>query len=442
MTAPETHYARSGGVDLAYQVVGDGPFDLVFVPGWVWNLELCWEIAEVNRFFTRLASFSRLVVFDKRGVGLSDRVGAVATLEQRADDILAVMDAAGCTRAAIGGWFDGGAMAVHFAATHPERVRALVVGSFPARAAGGEGVPAGLDPEALDAIAAVIESDWGSARLLEVIAPSVADDERFRTLWGRFERAAASPNAAAAQFRWNHAIDLRAVLPLVSAPTLVLHRSGNRVVPAAGARDLASRIPGARYVELAGDDVYPFVGDTDAVVDEIEEFLTGTRGGATAQRTLATVLFTDIVGSTEEAARLGDRRWNDLLDAHHRAIRAVIERHGGIEIDTAGDGFLVTFDGPERAIRAALEARDAVHSVGLRIRAGLHTGEVIRAEHDISGLAVHLGARVAASAGPDEVVVTRTVKDLALGSSLVFEDAGVHRLKGVPEEWQLYRVVG
>jgi class 3 adenylate cyclase/pimeloyl-ACP methyl ester carboxylesterase len=437
---PDTYYARSGGVDLAYQVVGDGPFDFVFVPGWVWNLELCWELAEIARFFERLASFSRLIVFDKRGVGLSDRVGGVATLQERADDILAVVDAVGSERAAIGGWFDGAAMAAHFAATHPERVRALVLGSFPARPGGGDNVPVGLGDDSLDALAAVIEQEWGSARMLEITAPSVAHDERIVRFWRRFERASASPNAAAALFRWNRVIDLVDVLPLVAAPTLVLQRAGS-ITPNEGVRDLAARIRGARYVELPGDDIYPFIGDMDAVVDEIEGFLTGVRGPAPATRTLATVLFTDIVGSTERASGLGDRGWRDLLDTHHHEIRSVIEHYGGREVDTAGAGFFVTFDGPERAVRAALAAVDAVRRVGLHIRAGLHTGEVIWSGDNVSGVAVHIGARVAALAGGDEVLVTRTVKDLALGSTLEFEDAGEHELKGVPERWRLFRVV-
>jgi class 3 adenylate cyclase/pimeloyl-ACP methyl ester carboxylesterase len=436
---PDTHYARSGGVDLAYQVIGDGPLDFVFVPGWVWNVELCWELAEIARFFERLASFTRLIVFDKRGVGLSDRVGGVATLEERADDILAVLAAVGSERAAIGGWFDGAAMAAHFAATHPERVSALVLGSFSARLRGGD-VPVGFDPDAFDTFAAMIEHDWGSARLLEITAPSVVGDERVLGFWRRFERASASPNAAAALFRWNRAIDLVDVLPLVTAPTLVLQRDGTFMTNE-GVRDLAARIPGARYVELPGRDVYPFLGDMDAVVDEIEEFLTGSLGPAPATRTLATVLFTDIVGSTERANELGDRHWRDLLDAHNRAIRSVIQRHGGHEVDTAGDGFFVTFDGPERAVHAALAAVDVVREIGLHIRAGLHTGEVIRSGEDVSGVAVHIGARVAALAAADEVLVTRTVKDLALGSTLEFEDSGEHELKGVPEPWQLFRVV-
>ncbi len=438
---PETQYARSSGVDLAYQVIGDGPFDFVFVPGWVWNLETAWDLPEIARFFDRLASFSRLIVFDKRGVGLSDRVPGVATLEERADDILTVLDAVGSARAAVGGWFDGGAMAAHFAATHPERVRALVLGSVATRPGAGDGVSGALDPEVLDAMAAIVQDDWGTARSLELTAPSDAHDERIVTFWRRFERASASPNAAAALFHWNRVIDLVDVLPLVSVPTLVLQRRDSMTYND-GVRDLAGRIAGARYQELDGDAVYPFLGDMDAVVDEIERFLTGAPRPVVPDRTLATVLFTDIVGSTQEAARLGDRRWNDVLDAHHRAVRAVIDRYGGVEVDTAGDGFLVTFGGPERAVRAALATRDAVRAAGVHIRAGLHTGELIRSADDVSGLAVHIAARVVALAGTDEVLVTRTVKDLALGSTLVFDDAGVHRLKGVPEEWQLFRVLG
>jgi class 3 adenylate cyclase len=437
---PDTHYARSGEVDLAYQVVGEGPFDFVFIPGFVWNIELCWELAEIARFLERLGSFSRLILFDKRGVGLSDRVGGVATLQDRADDILAVLDAVGTEAAVVGGWFDGAAMAAHFAATHPERVRALVLGSFPARPDGGDGVPVGLTAESLDTMLAMIEDNWGTARMLEVTAPSVAGDERIMSFWRRFERASASPNAARALFHWNRIIDLVDVLPLVSAPTLVLQRC-DTVTPNEGVRDLAARIPGARYVELPGVDVYPFLGDMESIVDEIEAFLTGAHGPTPANRTLATVLFTDIVGSTTRASELGDQGWNDLLAAHHRAVRAAVERHGGREIDTAGDGFFVTFDGPERAVRAALAAVDAVRGIGLHIRAGLHTGEVIWSGDDVSGVAVHIGARVSALAGSDEVLVTRTVKDLVLGSTLEFEDAAEHVLKGVPDPWQVFRVV-
>jgi class 3 adenylate cyclase/pimeloyl-ACP methyl ester carboxylesterase len=440
VTAPDTHYTRSGEVDLAYQVMGDGPLDLVFVPGGPWNIEVCWELAEIARFLERLASFSRLIMFDKRGVGLSDRVSGVATLEDRADDISAVLGAVGSARAAVSGWFDGAAIAVHFAATYPERVSALVIGDFPARPSGGDDVPAGLDRAALGTAMQMMKQEWGTARMLEILAPSVAGDERIVNFWSRFERASASPNAAQALFGWNRAIDLVDVLPLVSSPALVMQRNAT-LTPSAGVQDLAARIPGARYVELAGVDVFPFIGDMDSYVDEIEEFLTGVRAPVRVTRTLATVLFTDIVGSTARASELGDRQWRDLLDAHHREIRAVIDRHGGREVDTAGDGFLVTFDGPERAVRAALAAVEAVRRVGVHIRAGLHTGEVIRSGDDISGVAVHIGARVAALAGDDEVLVTRTVKDLALGSALEFVDAGDHELKGVPESWQLFRVV-
>jgi class 3 adenylate cyclase/pimeloyl-ACP methyl ester carboxylesterase len=438
--APETRYARSSGVDIAYQVIGDGPIDLVFVPGWVWNVEMSWELAEIARFFDRLASFTRLIVFDKRGVGLSDRVSGMVTLEERADDILTVLDAVGSERAAICGWFDGAAMAAHFAASHPERVTSVVLGSFPASPLGGDGAPVGLDPASLDALLAIIEDGWGTARMLQITAPSYADDERIAGFWRRFERASASPNAASNLFRWNRTINLVDVLPLISAPTLVLQREGS-VTPNESVRDLAARIPGARYVEVPGDAVYPFLGDVDSIIDEIEGFLTGTRAPAPVTRTLATVLFTDMVGSTERASALGDQQWHDLLDAHHHEIRTMVDRFGGREVDTAGDGFLVTFDGPERAVRAALAAVDVVQGVGVHIRAGLHTGEVIWSGDGVSGVAVHIGARVTALAGRDEVLVTRTVKDLALGSALEFEDAGEHELKGVPDRWQVFRVV-
>jgi len=438
--APTTLYVRSGDVDLAYQIVGEGPLDFVFVPGWAWNLELAWDLEEIARFFERTSRFARTVIVEKRGVGLSDRVSDTPTLEERADDIRAVMDAAGLTRAAVGGWFDGGAMAAHFAATHPERVSALVVGNMAPRVGPTDGGTSTLDAAALDAIADRITNGWGEAKVLEVIAPSVAHDARVVTFWRRFERMSATPNAAAALFRWNASIDLRPVLPAIQAPTLVLHRSGIRLVPSDAARSFAGMIPGARFVEQPGADMYPFFGDCSALVDELEEFLTGAPPATETPLVLLTVVFTDIVGSTTRAAELGDVRWRDLLASHHREIRRLIARFEGREIDTAGDGFFATFPGPARAIRFACAARDAVRGLGLEIRAGVHTGEVERHDGEVTGLAVHVGARVVSLAGDGEVLVTSTVKELVLGSGIEFEDRGVHTLKGVPDDWRLFAV--
>jgi class 3 adenylate cyclase/pimeloyl-ACP methyl ester carboxylesterase len=438
---PTTRYARSGGVDIAYQVVGDAPVDFVFVPGWIWNLELAWELSEIARFFERLAQFVRVVIVEKRGVGLSDRVAGTPTLEERADDIRAVMDDAGIDHAAIGGWFDGAAMAATVAATNPERVSALVIGCMAARVRRGRTEAGSLDPEILDQIAQRIGENWGQASWLEVVAPSVAHDPRVHAFWCRFERLSATPNAAAALFRWNAEIDLDAVLPVIQAPTLVLNRANLALVPAASAQALASAVPNSRYVELPGREIYPFFGDSEPVVTALQEFLTGTAGPAPTDRALLTVAFTDIVGSTVHASELGDERWRDLLEAHRGIVRRLLERFDGIEIDTAGDGFLATFAGPARAIHFACTARDALREqLDLDIRAGLHTGEVERHADGIAGLAVHIAARVVGVAQPSEVLTTSTVKDLVLGSGIEFDDRGEHQLKGVPGTWRLFQV--
>lgn len=441
MSSPLLRYVSSGDADLAVQVVGDGDLDLVVVHSWIGNIELVWELAEAARFFDALAGFSRLILFDKRGSGLSERAPRVATLEQRSDDVGVVMDAVGSERAAIFGWADAGAIAAHFSATHPERVHALVLGSFAAVAAHALDESA-LDDDMIATFTSAIENSWGDATLARVLAPSLADDERFLTWFRRWERMSATPRAAAAEFRWSLELDARAILPAIRVPTLVLQRRDNLLVHSPAARATAAAIPGARYVELPGADVIPVAGDSDAIVSEIQEFLTGHRARIDTDRVLATALFTDIVGSTERAQAIGDRAWRDLLDAHHRAIRASIARFGGLEIDTAGDGFFITFDGPARAVRCATAAREAVRELGIEIRAGLHTGEVEHRGNDVSGLAVHLAARVNGLADASEVLVTSTVKDLVLGSGIEFEDRGVHSLKGVPDEWRIYSVVG
>ncbi|MGH2662363.1 MAG: alpha/beta fold hydrolase, partial [Actinomycetota bacterium] len=438
-----TRYARSGHVHIAYQVVGEGPFDLVYVPGWISNVEYVWEEPRVARFLRRLGSFSRLILFDKRGTGLSDPVPEIElpTLEQRMDDVRAVMDAAGVERAAIFGWSEGGPMSVLFAATYPERSLALITfGTFAKREWSPE-YPWAPTPEERQVWYEQIETDWGGEVDLPHLAPSAAGDERFREWWATYLRRSASPRTALALGKMNTQIDVRHVLPAVRVPTLLIHRAEDRDASVEEGRYIASRIPGAKFVELPGEDHLPFVGDQDAVLDEIEEFLTGVRRGPKPDRILATVLFTDIVGSTERAAELGDARWRDLLESHHSVVRRELERFRGREIDVAGDGFLATFDGPARAIRCALAITQAVRSLGIEVRAGLHTGECELNDERVSGIAVHTGARVLAMAGPGEVLASGTVKDLVAGAGIEFEDRGQHVLKGVPGEWRLYAVI-
>ncbi len=439
---PVTRYARSGEVNIAYQIVGQGPLDLVFVSGWVSNLDLMWQEPSYARFLRRLASFSRLILFDKRGTGLSDRVpeADLPTLEERMDDVRAVLDAAGAERAALLGHSEGGPMCLLFAATYPERTVALVLIGTYARRLVGDGYAFGTAPEAYDAFLEQIADEWGGAVGLEARAPSLVADTRFRTWWSDYLRMSASPGAALALTRMNGQIDVRPALETIGVPTLVVHRTGDRSLPVEGARYLAERIRGAKLVELPGIDHLPFVGDQDAILDEIEEFLTGVRRGAGNDRVLATVLFTDIVGSTERAATLGDREWRDLLDSHHLLVRRALASWRGNEIDTAGDGFLATFDGPARAIRCACAIRDGVRELGLEIRAGLHTGECEVHGETVAGIAVHIGARVSALAGPGEVLVSSTVRDLVAGSGIEFEERGEHELKGVPGRWRLYSV--
>jgi len=441
--APQTHYAKSGDVSIAYQVVGDGPLDLILVHGWVESFDPGWDIEPIERFYRRLASFSRLILFDKRGTGLSDRVPPedLPTLETRMDDMRAVMDAVGVERAAVLGHSEGGAMSALFASTYPERTQALVMIGAAARTMWAPDYPLGWTDETLEALERSIVNDWGAdlvRSLLEQYAPSIADDEELIQEHTRAAFRAASPAAAAALTRMAAMIDIREILPAIRVPTLVLHRKDE--VMAAQSRFLGQRIPGARIVELEGSDHMPWLGDQDAALDEIEEFLTGVRPHPALDRVLATVLFTDIVGSTELAADLGDRRWRDLLERHNGVVRRELDRFRGRELSTAGDGFLATFDGPGRAVACAVSIRDEARALGLQIRFGLHTGELELAGSEIRGIAVHTGARVAAKAGPGEVLTSSTVKDLVAGSGLEFEDRGSHQLKGVPGEWHLYAV--
>ncbi len=435
---PETRYARSGDVNIAYQVVGDAPRDLVLVPGWVSNVEVFWDDPGVARFLERLASFTRLILFDKRGTGLSDRVADLPTLETRMDDVRAVMDAVGSERAALYGYSEGGVMCALFAATYPLRTTALVMHGSYARLRHGPDYPLGRTPEAHQAWLEDCQRGWGGPVGLDLRAPSLAGNDAARQWWARFLRLSASPAAAIALIRMNYEIDIRHVLPAIRVPTLLLHSVGDRAIDVNTGRYLAAHIAGAKYVELAGSDHVPWGEDADAILDEIEEFLTGVRHGPEPDRVLATVLFTDIVGATERAASLGDRRWRDVLEQHHAVVRRELGRFRGREVDTAGDGFLATFDGPARGIRCARALSDGVRTLGLAVRAGLHTGECEVMGDKLGGLAVHIGSRVAAAAGPGEVLVSSTVKDLVAGSGLRFQDRGLQPLKGVPGEWRLY----
>jgi pimeloyl-ACP methyl ester carboxylesterase/class 3 adenylate cyclase len=433
----ETRFARSNDVDIAYQVIGEGPRDIVMTMGWVTNLDVMWELPELASFLDSLARLGRLVIFDKRGTGLSDRMSSSVTLEERAEDIEAVMDAVGIKQAALIGWGDGAAIAAMFASSRPERVSALVLSALSIVPKNGSIVP---DPELMKALWQAVEDGWGEGNFLPMVAPLHASDTRIQAWWRRWERLSATPNVAARLIEWGAQIDLRPVLPAVQAPTLFLERADADLIDIDGVRKAAALVPGARFVEVPGADLLPFFGDTEPVLGEMEEFLTGMRSIVDPDRALSTVLFTDIVGSTETLERSGDRQWRFALDSHHQEVRRSLGHFGGVEVDTAGDGFLATFDGPARAIRCACSIRDAVANLGLQIRAGLHTGEVERRDRSIAGIAVHIGARVAALAGASEVFVTDTVKALVIGSGITFADRGLHALKGVADEWRVYSV--
>jgi pimeloyl-ACP methyl ester carboxylesterase len=444
--APEVRYARSGDVNIAYSVVGDGPFDLVFVVGSVFTtLEYAWE-GPPAEFFSKLAAFSRLILFDKRGTGLSDRVADFASSAVRIDDIRAVMDAAGSERAAVLGVSEGGPMAVLFGATYPERTAALVLYGTGASYRAADDYPWAGTAEDIERAAAIRERRWGEPeyfqQLLGAFAPSVADDPEVQRWWARYARTSASPRDAAHLSRMNGMLDVRHVLPVLRAPTLVLHWRDEKVFELAEAEYLADHIPGAELVVLDGADHAWFV-KPEPIAEEIERFLTGIweRGEWEApepDRVLATILFTDIVDSTAKAVELGDTGWRELLQQHHALVRRQLARFQGREIDTAGDGFFASFDGPARAIRCADAISKGVCELGLQVRAGLHTGECEAVDGKIGGIAVHIGARVAKEAGPGEVLVSGTVRDLVAGSGLAFDERGVAELKGVPGEWRLY----
>jgi pimeloyl-ACP methyl ester carboxylesterase len=422
-----TRYARSpDGASIAYQVHGEGPLDLVFVPGFVWHVELAWEEPAIARFLRRLASFSRLIVFDKRGQGLSDRLGRPPTLEESMDDLGAVMEAAGAERAAVFGVSEGGPMSALFAATHPERVSSLILYGTFARMLKAPDFPEGVREERFDQWTEMVHEEWGGAVGVDLWAPSELGNPEFERWWGRLLRQGTSPAGAIDLMGLYREIDVRRVLPAISAPTVVLHRAEDRMIPARQGRYIADHIPGARYVELPGADHLPTVGDQGALLDEIEELLVGSRGAHGAERALATILFTDIVGSTETAARLGDRRWRDLLERHDATVRRELAVHRGHEVKTTGDGFLATFDGPARAIRCAAAIHAELRRSGVEVRSGIHSGEVELIGEDVGGMAVNIGARVEALAEPGEVLVSSTVRELVVGSGIEFAERGVH----------------
>jgi pimeloyl-ACP methyl ester carboxylesterase len=437
----KTLYAKSGDVHIAYRVFGDGPRDIILIPGTVSHVELYWELPANQYMLKRLSSFARVIVFDKRGQGLSDRVGE-QTLEERSGDVIAVLDAVGSDRAAIYGWSEGGAMSLMTAASYPERISALVlVGSY----ASMQAEPWSLPREQFDALLQGAETGWGKGILVPLNAPSRAGDKDFVKWWAQLERAAASPGAILALLRANYDIDVRHILPSITVPTLIFHREHDSQVPVRAGRYLAEHIPGARWIELPGEDHLIQTLDQevlDKLLDEVEEFITGTRQRPEPDRVLATLLMNDIVSSTERAVEVGDSRWNELLTQYYATVRKELAAFQGREVNTTGDGVLATFDGPARAIRCAMQLRDELRLGGLEVRSGLHTGEVAKRGDAVAGIAVHIGARVSALAAPGEVLVTRTVRDLVAGSGIAFEERGEHELKGVPDRWAVYAAVG
>lgn len=439
---PETRFAQSGEDRIAYQVVGDGPIDLVVSAGSFSNIDVLWEEPSAEQLLLRLASFSRLILFDRRGAGVSDPLplDAPPNWETWVDDLLAVMDSAGSERAAIFAAIDGIYLAIPFAATYPERTVALVLVNGSAKYVADDDYPEGWAPEVAEQLVNMAFENFGTERLAALTYADRAGDERFIRWYAKYLRACSTPRAFRTFTRQLMAADIRPLLQMVRVPTLVMHRGGYMFVPVAQGRYMAEHIPGARFVELSGSGNVFFLRP-DEVADPIEEFLTGVRRGPDPDRALATVMFTDIVGSTDRAAELGDRRWRELLDAHDRTVRGHLERFNGRLVNTTGDGVLATFDGPGRAIRCALDLQGRLREFGVDIRTGLHTGEVeLRDDGNIGGIAVHIASRIMDKAGPSEVLVSRTVKDLVAGSTFKFDDRGAHALKGVPEEWQLFAI--
>ncbi|HEX7426583.1 MAG TPA: adenylate/guanylate cyclase domain-containing protein [Mycobacterium sp.] len=436
---PQTHYAKGPEGDIAYQVVGDGPMDLVVVPGWFSHIDLQWDNPLWRTYIGELASFARVILYDKRGTGLSDPVDGVPTVENRVDDLRAVMDAAGSERAALFGYSEGGPISLLLAATYPERVRALIL------------YGTGVGSSDLDVRARIAETlmrlrrsidHWGEGQTIDWAAPTLRDDATARKRMGALERAAMSPKMALLTWQaLTQQPDLRDIAGTVRVPTLVLHRKHD-AIPVELGRELAATIPGARLVELDGADHALWVGDLESVTDEVEVFLTGHRHEHAPDRVLATVLFTDIVDSTRRATELGDQRWRELLERHNEMTRAEVDSFQGRLVKDTGDGVLATFDGPTRAVLCATAIAERIPQIGLDVRSGLHTGECVRRGDDIGGIAVHIAARIAAKANAGEVLVSNTVKDLVYGSGITFKDYGAHPLKGVPGEWQLFIPIG
>jgi class 3 adenylate cyclase len=443
MAAPVTHYVKSDDVHIAYQVIGDGSLDLLFVPGFVSHVEATWQSPVRSSFFRRLASFSRLILFDKRGTGMSDRGSQIFTLEQRMHDVRAILDAVGSERAALFGVSEGGPMSLLYAATYPERTSALILYGSYAKRSWAPDYPLGWNDEQWQRFLENIERNWGTPQgiSIDMWAPSLARDPNAAERLAAYFRTAASPGAAAAIMKMNSEIDVRHVLPTIRAPTLILHRVGDRVLEIEHARRLAQAIQGAKLIELPGTDHTFWVSDGGLLLDHVEQFLTGKHHAQDRERVLATVVFADIVGSTERAVAIGDRSWRELLAAFRAKVRDTLRNFNGREINTAGDGFLAAFDGPARAIRCAGAIREGARSLGLEVRCGLHTGECELVGEDLAGIAVHIGARVTALAAPGEVLVSQTVRDLVAGSGLTFAERGVHTLKGVPSEWRLFQAI-
>ncbi len=441
---PETKYAKSGDVNIAYQVIGDGPVDLVYMAGWVTNIEAMWEDPGYTRFLRRLASFARLIIYDKRGVGLSDPVppAELSHFPLRLEDAEAVMDAAGSATATLFGHSEGAATALQFAATRPERVdRVILTGGF-AKRLRSDDYPWAPTWEQRVAEADTFNESWADPRqVADFLAPSRADDEAFVTWLTHYLRMAASPSTAAAIYLGNSHIDVTADLPNVQAPTLLLYRVDDRDVNIEEGRYIASKVPDARLIELPGADHLFWAGDPEPLLQEMEEFVTGKRGPAEPDRIVATVLFTDIVGSTELAASIGDQKWRDLLHRHDAVVRDELTRWRGKEVKTTGDGFLATFDSPTQAIRFGIALPVAVDPLGIQVRCGLHTGEMEILDNDVVGLAVHIAARISALAGPSQILVSRTVKDLVAGSGIDMVSRGTHTLKGVPDQWEVFEVL-
>jgi class 3 adenylate cyclase len=443
VSAPEIHYAKTEDGYVAYQIFGEGPYDVLFIGNWASNIEVMWEHPSMARYLERLGHFARVICFDKRGAGLSDPVplGALPTLEHWMDDARIVLDAAGSEQAALIGDAEGGLMAMIFAATYPQRTRALVLVNAFAKMLRASNYSIGMPEEAAERFLEIWERAWGTGIVLELSAPSVASDPQMQYWVGRYMRLSAPPAACTRMYRWVLQVDVRSVLPSIQGPTLILQRADNRHYRAPMGRYLAEHIPDAKYIELPGADWYPPFVSAEPVLDEIEEFLTGTRPVPAQDRVLATVLFTDIVNSTDLAARLGDRRWLDLRAAHDGLVRTQLDRYRGKVVATTGDGFLATFDGPARAVRCASDIASAVRSLGIQIRAGLHSGEVEIQDGQIAGIAVHIAARVMALASEGCVLVSGTVKDLVVGSAIRFADRGSHLLRGIPGEWRLFEVI-